>query len=420
VKNTFRPLKKTNRPIPGTVYCESQATKIFDQEAFGRLMEKRIILKHPSKKTVLIPMRNVLESEGKTRNVNTSGDETPVIVFKGVGSPRKTLTSESFGFDPDAEYEEHFFWGGTRKSSIMHQAKVALNLHREYETALREKDPVVIEALKHGVTQVPTLKPIAVFKPLAWPKHAIWMPPADRKRLKEAMDSRQAEVALTWLKGTHGFSYIKKSLPVELITTTRNIIEKNPSALDNTGIPEKFIRNHRVLAYQVNTNERIHADYRIGKLEDREVIGVRMALARHLAERLGMTFGPSNEYLSALFSWQVTADGEVLDLDTAGKPGRGFWKAYRLDNRASMETLRRLPKAKAGYLKFMNLSRRFFADRGEDLRKQVERKPHGFGKQELEELTKHPDVLIRQKCSALLKNRKGVTPFISRKGKKTG
>jgi len=53
----------------------------------------------------------------------------------------------------------------------------------------------------------------------------------------------------------------------------------------------------------------------------------------------------------------------------------------------------------------MNLSRLYFADRGEELGRQVERKPHGFTMQELKKLSNHPDEFIMGRSLSLLKTR---------------
>ncbi|MFH0834943.1 MAG: hypothetical protein V1881_01220 [Candidatus Micrarchaeota archaeon] len=193
-------------------------------------------------------------------------------VFKGVGTGGE---SEVFRNDDAERTAEHAFRGGARRGTIDSARSMAELLLLEYQKAKKEGDPVVFAAEKQGVTEAPFLNPVATFVPILTPESTLPGSPVVRKSVR---------------------------------------------ARKKAGLTKEQIEEHVVFAYTIDDNRRIgFTEMGHGFVAD-PLFQVRLALARHLMNRIGGTF--SSEAGSALSSHNVTVKGQVLDLDTANERWR--------------------------------------------------------------------------------------------------
>lgn len=319
----------------GTVLCAARVARVFDRERLRKLAEQGTIKPHETRKDVYyIPLRDKLVNTRGERSEQTPEYRPPVTVFKGAGGDGRQSFSARLG----DEIASRRFWGGLSKADALHQANIALALHAEYEKALRENDPVVLKALtEYGVSEAPTYKPIALFKPLEIP----------------------------WIFGATPEDNFTRVIPPE-------------QAAENDLALRKMFKTHVVLAYELSeTNQRIatppnvlagvkaRQDVEASRRAsaDKPITGARIALARHLARRKKITFsellpekkGKPRESVSSLQPTNVTIDGHVKDLDTSGKR-KDFEGHYAYDGRWVKATLEGMPKAAEAYLKIMSQS----------------------------------------------------------------
>lgn len=129
------------------------------------------------------------------------------LVLKGSGAPRDGLMdldyngrsrtpntiTPSVQWKPWYKLAERRLWGGTTRKTTMHEARIAENMHKKYRQMLANKDRVIKAAAKAGVIELPSLQPIAVFRPLQIPVE--YRPDlekgGERKRFSEKMTERE-------------------------------------------------------------------------------------------------------------------------------------------------------------------------------------------------------------------------------------
>ncbi len=376
------------RAVPGSNFYPAKVIKVYDEERFEKLFnrKRKILLHHPSEEgQVLIPLKNPLTSERADRNLQTPEGKRPVIVFKGAG----TNAYPPFVYNPKDAQLTRRFWGGATAKELKHAADAALDLHSEYAKALSEGDPVVKAASEYGITEAPTLKPIALFKPLATFNMAYTNEANKVVSVKDFFNDFQAT--------EERINFLRKN-------SRKLLMMKDPNALFKQAVPKfpkKLAAQQAVLAYEIDTMERIDPEYRSkASIRDRALIGVRLALARHLAERLNHTFSSSD--LSSLHPRNVTVTGNVLDLDTVSYPLTNH--DFNSDNNAAIETigaLRNNPfhvrknKAMKAFTRISKLSRLFFSKGKESVAETLNLKPLSFTEKDLRLLEKDDSEEIR-------------------------
>ncbi|MBI4397588.1 MAG: hypothetical protein HY586_00505, partial [Candidatus Omnitrophica bacterium] len=104
------------------------------------------------------------------QDLDLSGQyQTTVCVLKGAGL-HQAINGVPFYYDNNSEEDSGLFRGGHEELSARHEAQVALDLHREFATALDEGDPHVLKAVgKYGITELPLLRPRYLLRPLKIP-----------------------------------------------------------------------------------------------------------------------------------------------------------------------------------------------------------------------------------------------------------
>ncbi len=348
------------RMVPGTNFYEAEILKVYDKQRLEELFTKGILLRKHGK--ILIPMRNQLHSVRIDRNEQTSEDEPPVKVFKAGGSTeRQVFSARMVGF---GGARSRRFWGGALKADLEQAANIALALRKEFHKALKENDPVVAEAAENGEVEAPTLRPIALFKPLKIP----WL---------EGLDERSKE----WLRDCYpSLEEIKRKTRPTLgkpneweEATWPQLIEEEKyrvaikklsprEATKDSQILKRIIKKQGVLAYEIGTNQRIGNQtgdfkYTHQYWVDSEAIGRRIALGRHLARRKGIIF------VESLRHQNVNIEGKLLDLDAARKE-KNFGQAWATESQIAEKTMHGMPKAQKTYRKYMELSDKYFEGKG--------------------------------------------------------
>ncbi|MBS3062835.1 MAG: hypothetical protein J4203_03100 [Candidatus Diapherotrites archaeon] len=102
-----------------------------------------------------------------TRNLTLNDGESPHRVLKGAGT-KTVVATVPFELRPKENVGERRLWGGAQAGTTRTSVENARLLQRDWNEARRQRDPVVMEAVRAGL-ETPTLQPVAVFKPLQVP-----------------------------------------------------------------------------------------------------------------------------------------------------------------------------------------------------------------------------------------------------------
>jgi len=181
------------------------------------------------------------------RSVHTEPQKRnePSFVFKGTGGELSYREHENI--------EERKFHGGARKTTINQAIFVAKNLWKAYNKALKEKDPVVMEAVKYGIKEAPFLQPITTIEPKQLPfqlKDA-----EERKAFLEKHKKSLLPKEIKLLKKPINFA------PENLLAAGKRIESTKIFKLVNGsryyGIPKKLRKQEIVLNYAIPLNTRI-------------------------------------------------------------------------------------------------------------------------------------------------------------------
>ncbi|MBI4398442.1 MAG: hypothetical protein HY586_04900, partial [Candidatus Omnitrophica bacterium] len=219
------------------------------------------------------------------------------------GGHRGELLESSFHWEPIHVYESQHFFGGETLESARHQAEAAGRLRRAYLQALAEKDPAALLARdRYGIVEAPTLEPFYLLRPLELP---VQQGMKDIFLWEAARVLRESGVPEAVINQQIIFVY---ETPLNI--RVGEIVSRQWPADASCGDVTASLRELVYAAFGRPPN----------KSEMHHAFGARLGLVLHLMhDRLRGTFS-SGFRLSSLTSFNVGADGYVLDLDTARFP----------------------------------------------------------------------------------------------------
>lgn len=236
---------------------------------FGRLVRSHYItggwnkalLEKEIRQRTIIPierfpaLKRKLRKQGyDTKNVilYPRGLEPRMYHIRSISTEPGTIREKEYVFKGASErlrhrkvkLEERSFWGGARLPTVNQATDVARKLWKEYAKARKERDPVLMEALRRGIKKAPFLEPIAIIEPLQYPFQFRGRSSKTRfvRKHKRALLPKEREMILTPEQALGGMT-----------PKTFKIVRGSKIS----GIPLKFRRDEIVFNYAIDTNKRL-------------------------------------------------------------------------------------------------------------------------------------------------------------------